>query len=372
MARVTITRKLTHNPFDFHGGIPRIWLICGVVLLLGCTPNQPSQPRNTPVVDIQINDHRPYPFRFVAYGDMRFAEHDRYGVVIANSKARQQIINQIAKEAPAFLVVTGDFVFRGFHAEDWKNFDQIIKPLRDGGVPIFPAIGNHEVGPFSSGLWGPEALKEIETENEQSVADRGLVNYFKDFPNISGKPWYSVRYANCYFLVLDSETNDEQTVTQDQWTKTQLDAIPSDVDYVFVALHRPPYTALTDAVHKPRPAQVGLSKLLEERQQNNRVHFIVLAGHVHNYERYQHGGVMYIVSGGGGAAPVKFPRASDDLYPQNPLFGKNDPPDEDQYHYCVLTVDHSKLSFQMMKLVDNGKNITFEPRDSFSMDTVAH
>lgn len=356
----------------------QIWLICGVVLLLGCTSNPqkagtaPSQPRSTLVADIQINDPKPFPFRFVAYGDMRFAEHDRYGVVIANSKARQQVINQIAKEAPAFIVVTGDFVFRGFHAEDWTSFDQTIKPLRDRGVPIFPAIGNHEVGPFPSGLWGAEALKEIEKEGEQNVAARGLDNYFKDFPNISRKLWYSVRYANCYFLILDSETNDEQTAAQDQWTKTQLEAIPSDVDYVFVALHRPPYTALSDAVHKPRPAQVALSKLLEERQQNNRVHFIVLAGHVHNYERYQHAGVMYVVSGGGGAAPVKFTRSPDDLYPQNPLFGKDDAPDEDQYHYCVLTVDHSKLKFQMMKLVDKNQNTTFEPRDSFSMDTAAH
>jgi Icc-related predicted phosphoesterase len=348
------------------------------VLLSGCTSNRQkldtptSRPGNTPVVDIQINNPKPYPYRFVAYGDMRFAEHDHYGVPIANSKARQQVINQIAKEAPAFLVVTGDFVFRGFHAEDWTNFDQAIKPLRDAGVPLFPAIGNHEVGPFPAGLWGREALKEIESEGEQRVAARGLDNYFKDFPNISRKLWYSVRYANCYFLVLDSEANDDETAAQDQWIRTQLDAIPSDVDYVFVALHRPPYTALSDPVHKPRPAQVALSKLLEQRQQNNRVHFIVLAGHVHNYERYQHGDVMYVVSGGGGAALVKFPRSADDLYPQNPLFGKNDPLDEDQYHYCVLTVDHSKLNFQMMKLVDKGKNITFEARDSFSMDAAPH
>lgn len=353
----------------------QIWLVCVAALLFGCKSNSQHtdtaslQSGSTPVANIQINDPKPYPFRFVAYGDMRFAEHDRYVKVIANSKARQQIINQIAKEVPAFLVVTGDFVFRGFQAEDWSKFDEAIKPLRDAKVPIFPAVGNHEVGPFPSGLWGTDALKEIENEGEQSVAAKGVDNYFKDFPNISRELWYSVRYANCYFLVLDSEANDEQTATQDQWIKAQLDRIPSEVDYVFVALHRPPYTALTDDVHKPRPAQIALSKLLEARQRINRTHIIVLAGHVHNYERYQHGGVMYIVSGGGGAAPVKFTRAADDLYPQNPLYGKNDPPDEDQYHYCVLTVDHSRLNFQMMKLVGKGENVTFEPRDSFSMET---
>src|SRR5215472_5202165 len=176
----------------------RIWPTCVVALLSGCTSNPQKvgtaspQPGNTPIADIQINDPKPYPFRFVAYGDMRFAEHDSYVKVIANSRARQQIINQISKEAPAFLVVTGDFVFRGFHAEDWSKFDEAIKPLRDAKVPIFPAIGNHEVGPFPSGLWGMDAFKEIEKEGEQSVAAKGLDNYFKDFPKTSRKLWYSV------------------------------------------------------------------------------------------------------------------------------------------------------------------------------------
>lgn len=370
-----------------------IWLACVVVVSCGCIQDASQNTKkadsaspqnvNAVVADIQINDPKPYPFKFVAYGDMRFAERQSYaGIVIANANARQQVIDQIGAEAPAFLVSTGDFVFRGFHAEDWTYFDRAIKPLRDRGIQIFPAIGNHEVGPFPN-LWGPAVFKEIEKDTERHIASRGLENYYKEFPNISYKPWYSVRYANCYFLILDSELADDQSnaasaqeqvqeQVQDQWIRTQLDSIPSDVDYVFVALHRPPYTALTDAVHKPRPTQIALSKLVEARQQNSRAHIIVIAGHVHNYERFQHNGVAYIVSGGGGAAPVKFTRAADDLYPQNALFGKNDPANEDQYHYCVFTVDHSKLNFQMMKLVSKANTVSFEPRDSFAMDIAGH
>lgn len=352
-------------------------LICILGLLSGCTPNAqktatpPPERGGASVADIQISNPKPYAFRFVAYGDMRFAERASYeGKVIANAEARQQIIDQIANEYPAFLVVTGDFVFRGFHDEDWTYWHRAIQPMRDHGVPIFPAIGNHEVGPFPPKFWGGKAFQEIEKETEQRIASRGLDNYFKEFPNISHKPWYSVRYANCYFLVLDSEIDD---AAQERWIKNQLDSIPSEVDYIFVALHRPPYTALTDEVHKPRPAQIALSKTVEARQQNNRAHIIVLAGHVHNYERYRHNGVEYIVSGGGGAAPVKItPRNEDDLYPQNALYRRNDPVNEDQYHYCVFTVDHSKLNFQMMKLVSKGKSIAFEPRDSFQLDVAAH
>jgi len=355
---------------------PLSWIVCVVALLLGCAQNAKktdtlSSQHVTAPVDIQINDPKPYPFKFVAYGDMRYAERARYGIVIANAKARQQVVDQIASESPAFLVIAGDFVFRGFHAEDWTFFDRAIKPVRDHGIRIFPAIGNHEVGPFPSRTFGGDALLEIETDTKEHVASRGLANYWKEFPEVSQKRWYSARYANCYFLMLDSELDDEQSnVAQDQWIKSQLDAMPAEIDYIFVVLHRPPYTAMTGPVYDPRPAQIALRKSLEARQPTIRAHIIVIAGHVHNYERYEHGGVQYIVSGGGGAAPAKFPRSSDDRYP-NPQFGKNDP-NEDQYHYCRFTVDHSKLKFEMMKLVNTWTSTAFVPRDSFELDIVAH
>ena len=354
------------------------WFICIAALLLGCHSDAQknaavtSQQGNEPVADIQVTNPKPYPFRFVAYGDMRFAEHEQYKVVIANAKARQAVIDQIGGENPAFLVVTGDFVFRGFHAEDWTYFDRAIKPMRDRGIQIYPAVGNHEVGPFPAKLYGGATLQEIEKDAEQVVASKGLDNYYKEFPEISHKPWYSMRYANCYFLILDSEIKDEKlNMEQDQWIKKQLDSMSSAIDYIFLAFHRPPYTALTDDVHKPGPEQIALSKLLEERAQNSRARIIVIAGHVHNYERYEHNRVTYIVSGGGGAEPAQFPRAADDLYPQNALFGKNDPVNEDQFHYCLFTVDQSKLNFKMMKLVGNGTSPAFEPRDSFELDSAA-
>jgi hypothetical protein len=359
-------------------------LACVLAVLCGCTTRAQkanaafSQNVNAAVADIQINDPKPYPFKFVAYGDLRFAEHESYVVPIANAKARQQVIDQIGREAPAFLVATGDFVFRGFHAEDWTYFDRAIKPLRDRGIQIFPAIGNHEVGPFSMGRWGPEALQEIEKDTDQHIASRGLENYYKEFPNISHKPWYSVRYANCYFLMLDSETEDDQTIAaQEKWISDQLDAMPSDIDYIFAAMHRAPHTAptkLNDTVHMPRKMETDLSQLLEKRQKTTRARIIVISGHVHNYQRFLHGDVTYIVSGGGGAEPAKFVphRADDDLYPKNLLYGKDDPADEDQFHYCLFTVDHSKLAFQMMKLVGKENNVAFEPRDSFAVDAGQH
>jgi Icc-related predicted phosphoesterase len=359
--------------------VNQLCLVWAMALLPGLTGESPktsaasSQRDHAPVADIQVKNPESYPFRFVAYGDMRYAEHESYGKVIANAKARQQVLDQIVKEAPAFVVVTGDFVFRGFHSDDWTYFDRAIQPLRDRGIQIFPAIGNHEVGPFPSRLYGAKVFQDIEEKTEQYVASKGLDNYYKEFPNISHKPWYSVRYANCYFLVLDSEIDDEQSIAaQEQWIRTQLDSLPAEVHYLFVVLHRPPYTAVTDEGHKPRKMQIDLRTLLEAYQKNHRPHVIVIAGHVHNYERYKSGGVTYIVSGGGGAAPVKFARSAEDLYPKNALYGRNDPVDEDQYHYCLFTVTRSRLKFKMMKLVNKGESVAFEPRDSFELGIAAH
>lgn len=353
-----------------------IWLICVLSSLWSCTPDTPratSAPAATAPaasVDIEIKQPKPYPFRFIAYGDFRFAEHASYGwKVIADADARQEVMNQVAKESPAFLVVTGDFVFRGFHDDDWKYWHKAIQPLRDGGVPILPAIGNHELGPFPPKIWGGLALREIAHLAEPIIASMGLANYFKEFPEIAKKPWYSARYANCYFLVLDSEADDARNPNQMQWLTAQFAAIPPDIDYIFVVLHRPPYTDLTDPVHNPQPMQLELRAMLEERQKTTRARILVLAGHVHNYERFEHGGVEYIVSGGGGAAPPTqpFPRSADDLY-QN---GKQDPLNQALYHYGVFSVDHSKLSFHMMKLVRNGKAVTFEEKDSFELNVPA-
>jgi hypothetical protein len=56
------------------------------------------------------------------------------------------------------------------------------------------------------------------------------------------------------------------------------------------------------------------SLLLEEKQKQLRAHIVVFSGHVHNYERHEHGGISYFVSGGGGAHAYPITRAADDPF----------------------------------------------------------
>ena len=102
---------------------------------------------------------------------------------------------------------------------------------------------------------------------------------------------------------------------QGEWLAKKLDSVPSDVDFVFLLLHHPPYTSSSDKArgggHSARHPEQLLAQMLEERQ-GHTARFVVFSGHVHNYEHQEHNGVTYFVSGGGGARPYPIKRTLDD------------------------------------------------------------
>jgi len=331
--------------------------LAGVLCTLSCGTKHPAQ-----VADIQrsatpgiqgpdiVLEASDAPLRFVAYGDVRFTKPTSLAErQFSNSFARQAIVRGIAERKPAFVLMSGDLVLRGAYSGDWEYFDREVRPLQTAHIPIFPTIGNHEY--ISSFV--PYRI------NRQ----RGLDNYYRRFPQLpcrSGEPWYAIRDGKAYFLMLDSEDEDSSDSSQMRWLKGQLDALPSGIEYTFIVLHRAPYTSAFDSHHRARAAERELARMIELRQQTSpRLQFIVIAGHVHNYERFQHGGVIYIVSGGGGAHPHALRRSADDLY--KPLKG-----DELEYRFCLFTVGRDALAFQMFSL-DDGSSGGFTVRDTFSI-----
>jgi hypothetical protein len=103
-----------------------------------------------------------------------------------------------------------------------------------------------------------------------------------------------------------------------------------------------------------RAREQALAKMLEGRQLKTRPRFIVFSGHVHNYERYEHHGVTYIVTGGGGATPYTVLRKPEDGYRQpGPT-----------YHYCVVRVNGTRLELDMMKLEMQNMQPHFARADS--------
>jgi acid phosphatase type 7 len=301
-------------------------LACGA--LIGCTSKSTAQ---MTTVDLHLDVKAP--FRFVAYGDTRF--HDPKDMEAANPPVRVALVQAIADVNPAFICFTGDIVYNGNDADDWKVWDSETAVFREKKIPVYPALGNHDL------------------HGKPEIA---LGNYFQRFPDLKNSRYYSVRAANSLVLVLDSSL-EEAGGPQGQWLADKLDHVPADVDFVFLMFHHPPYTSSSDAKafgggHTARAPEQALAKALEERQVHARYRIVVFSGHVHNYERHEHGGVTYFVSGGGAAHAYPIERAADDPFQSK----------EVNYHYLLVEVDGRQLKVTMNRLdLTTGKAVWTQP-----------
>jgi len=302
-------------------------------------PRQPAAAAETPAAVPPVFlavDPGGRNFSFVVFGDLRTAP-------VSNTKdtdpaSRKAIIDAITKEKPAFVAVTGDLVLQGGNDDDWAEWDKETEEWTKAKIPVFPALGNHEI-------FGNTA--------------KGLPNYFKRFPKLKENHYYAARAGNVQLLTLDSN-QPELTGPQSVWLKTMLDDVAPDVDFVLIMLHHPPYTNSRPGTlggHAARPGEIALASWLEEKQKSLRARLLVVAGHVHNYERYEHNGVMYVVSGGGGAQPYSIPRTPSDFYREP----------GPSYHYCTVDVQGNKLALEMHKLELVGEKAIWRVADKFEL-----
>ncbi|HSZ60942.1 MAG TPA: metallophosphoesterase [Terriglobales bacterium] len=314
-----------------------------VLLFLACVAcsrsHSQASPQNAPAdLRLQVST----PFHFVAYGDSRF--HDPNDKEAANPAVRQALVQAIAETHPAFISFGGDIVYNGYDKDDWKVWDSETAVWRADKIPVYPALGNHD-------LHGDEKI--------------ALANYFERFPDLKNSRYYSVRAANSLLLVLDSSL-DEISGPQGQWLTQKLDQLPAAVDFVFIVLHHPPYTSSSDMKmfgggHSARSPEKELAKMLEARQQKQRARIIVFSGHVHNYERHEHGGVTYFVTGGAGAHAYPIERAKDDPFQSK----------EVNYHYVMVEVDRGNAKITMHRIdLTSGTAVWTEP-DSVTISVPA-
>lgn len=307
-------------------------LIAVVVLTISCSSKNRDDnafTQNHVALELKVSA----PFRFVAFGDTRF--HDASDTGPSNPAIRHALVAAIDKENPTFISIGGDIVYAGEDRTDWQDWDAETAVWRDHKIPVYPALGNHDL---------------------KGNLQTALGNYFARFPAIQQSRFYSASAGNTLLLSLDSSL-EELSGPQGEWLRGQLDRLPTSVDFVFLVFHHPSYTSSTDdktygGGHSARPSEQALAKYLEERQQHIRARIVVFNGHVHNYERHEHGGVTYFVTGGGGAHPYQIIRKPDDPYKDN---GVN-------YHYLLAEVDHNRLTITMHKVeIKDGKEIWSTP-----------
>lgn len=212
-------------------------------------------------------------FSFAVVGD------SRNGV-----QYHRRVVDRIAQEDPDFILGTGDMVDEGFRQDQWQQFFDIENRLLRDNV-FFPALGNHD------------------RQGKGRTAD-SYRTYFS-VPENGGdsERYYAFTYAASRFLVLDSNAYSFALTDQTAWIERELVATRQDpeIRHIFVVMHHPPFSI---SLH-------GGSVDLRERWTPLFEAYgvtAVFSGHDHVYERAEHNGVRYFVSGGGGAP----------LYPRRP------------------------------------------------------
>jgi acid phosphatase type 7 len=276
--------------------------------------------------------------KVIAYGDQRF--HDHFNFMIANPKARIALVEKIAKEKPDALQMSGDVPYKGTDPDDYAFYRTETKSWRDAQLRVYPALGNHEI---SGGV------------------EKGIAEWWKAFPELNGMRWYSVALGDRLELIqLDSTSDLVPGSKQIGWFRSQLAALPPSVDFVMISMHHPPVADIQTRLHvdhNPRPNEIALRKVLSELTPSMHAAVVVIAGHIHNYERSEVDGVTYLVSGGGGAEPYPVERTKDDLYQDNEF---------PNFHYVRFELEKDQLKATMIRL-DNpdAKKPSWQEKDHF-------
>lgn len=277
------------------------------------------------------------PVTVIAYGDMRFTNPKEK--IATDPKIRMELVRRIAEERPDVLLLNGDVPYHGGVKNDYVVYKDETRIWREEHLRVFPVLGNHE-------FYGCAPAQCLE-------------NWWNTFPKLKDRRWYSVQVgASIYVIALDSDDSLEPGSRQIKWLTSQLDSLPHSIKFVLVNLHHPPVADPNPGPtegHNPRPNEIALRNYLRVAAQAQDAKFVVIASHVHNYERFYQDSVMYLVTGGGGAMPYPVIRTPGDLY-KGPTFPN--------YNYVEFVLRGKTLDATMYRLSSKG---TWQAKDSFEI-----
>jgi len=227
-------------------------------------------------------------FSFVVFGDNRDGDDVFMDLI---DKVNQE-------ENISFAVNTGDMVSHG-RAEEYTQYLKMISKLK---TQLYHVPGNHD------------------------LVGSGYKYYQKHF----GPFYYSFDYKNSHFVVINNAFGGSFDHKQFSWLKNDLEE--TDKENIFVFMHKPlfdPSEIYKGHVMSGRKTADELRRLFKR----NQVDYVV-AGHIHGYAKGLRDGIVYVVTGGGGA-PLYLPRN----------FGGS-------HHYVRITVNGDKIEDKMVKIYE--------------------
>ena len=195
-----------------------------------------------------------------------------------NQQATKKIFTAFSEIKPKALFLLGDVVNLGYSNRQWKAMSGYLANLRNEGVAVHAALGNHEV---------MGQAKKGEAKFQTYFPDHVRTGYVNVVDSVA------VILLNSNFGKLTAEENE----TQAKWYKQTLQELDNDPSVLFIisGCHHSPYT---------NSRVVGCSKEVEEKFVEpflaSKKSRLFLSGHSHNFEHYQVQGKDFFVIGGGG------------------------------------------------------------------------
>ena len=223
-----------------------------------------------------------------------------------------------AGPAPDFVMHLGDIQYYSTGTETWAYWFGVMQPMLRAAA-FFPTIGNHE------------------NENSGSEYDDYYSRLFLPASFDDGdQRWYHFESGGVYFFSLDTEEDLSAGSPQVQWIESNLMLAQRSPGFRFsvVFMHRPFYT-LGDT-----DPQVDARLVLQPIFGATGVKLVV-AGHMHGYERFETpDGLTWITCAGGGGAigDVNMNVAN---YPADAPYRVAV---SDHYHDCLFDVTAGQLS----------------------------
>jgi hypothetical protein len=283
---------------------------------------------------------------------------------------------------PSFLYLLGDCIY--FFGEELNYYDQFYDPYTHYTLPIMAVPGNHDgalPGPGATTLDG--FMQNFCSASPQTNAQAGSSGRTTmTQPNVYWTleaPFVTVigLYTNV------SESDGALDDTQITWLSNELKNAPADTP-VLVTMHHPPISA-----DDHYGSATNMFQVLDNAISSTGIApTAVLAGHVHNYQRFTRSmtvagtsvEVPYLVIGAGGyhnLHAVAADAASAQLPWQMPS-----PPgvmldafDDVHFGYGRVTISPTRLDFQFVAVTESpavaANAIVPQVVDSFSLDLTA-
>lgn len=277
--------------------------------------------------------------KIVVSGDVQFRSGWDYWS--GGLKYRRPVIAGIAGEKADVVLLNGDLVEKGADKGDWELFDREMQPLLQSTPLFVSTIGNHD----------------LKGDNRTAMA-----NFFNRVKAAEGREYYTIRRDPVLLIILNSNAPLAPGSEQRRWLEAQLASVPPSIKYVITSMHHPMITRSRQRGftrgHEALPEHKELATWLESVASRSQYKIIAFSGHVHNYERYDSKGVMFIVSGGAGGRPHVLERQPQDAYTGS----------GPTYHYCLIEADPAELRFTMRRY--DPKKAKWNDADSFTLRAV--